>query len=86
MINSIILALSVSIDSLGIGISYGVKNTKIRKFSLCLLAIMSIFFTCLSFLIGDFIKDFLSEFFTLILSKRNSDYIRYDDYFRPYTF
>ena len=82
MINSIILALSVSIDSLGIGISYGVKNTKIRKFSLCLLAIMSIFFTCL----GDFIKDFLSEFFTLILSKRNSDYIRYDDYFRPYTF
>lgn len=80
MINSIILALSVSIDSLGIGISYGVKNTKIRGLSLLVLVIMSIFFTCSSFFIGDFIKDFLSEFLTVIISKRNFDYIRSCNY------
>ena len=28
-INSLILAISSSIDSLGIGITYGIKNTKI---------------------------------------------------------
>ena len=29
LLNCILLALSVSIDSLGIGITYGIKNTKI---------------------------------------------------------
>ena len=29
MLNSFILAISSSIDSLGIGITYGIKNTKI---------------------------------------------------------
>ena len=31
LINSIILAISSSIDSLGIGITYGIKNTKISS-------------------------------------------------------
>ena len=33
LLNCILLALSVSIDSLGIGISYGIKHTKISKIS-----------------------------------------------------
>lgn len=31
LLNCILLALSVSIDSLGIGISYGIKHTKFQK-------------------------------------------------------
>ena len=33
MVNSILLAISSSIDSLGIGVTYGIKNTKISKLS-----------------------------------------------------
>ena len=33
LLNCILLALSVSIDSLGIGISYGLKNTKVNSLS-----------------------------------------------------
>ena len=31
ILNCILLALSVSIDSIGIGITYGIKNTRITK-------------------------------------------------------
>ena len=68
MINSIILALSVSIDSFGIGITYGIKNAKIRFLSKCLLIVMSVFFTSLSFFIGDFISNILSNTLTNIIS------------------
>lgn len=68
MLSSILLALSVSIDSLGIGITYGIKNTKIKLISKCILFTMSIFFTSFSFLIGDFINSFLSEILTKIIS------------------
>lgn len=68
MINSIILALSASIDSLGIGITYGLKNAQIHFISKCILFIMSIFFAVCSLVIGNFISTFLSEFFTNIIS------------------
>lgn len=68
MFNSVILALSVSIDSLGIGITYGIKNAKIGIVSKCILFAMSIFFTACSFFIGDFINSVMSEFFTKIIS------------------
>ncbi len=68
MLNSLILALSVSIDSLGIGITYGIKNAKICFLSKCILFVMSMFFAGCSLFIGDFISSFLSEFITNIIS------------------
>lgn len=68
MLNSILLAFSVSIDSLGIGITYGIRNAKIKFLSRCILFVMSIFFTYCSFAIGDFINSILSELVTKIIS------------------
>ena len=41
IINSLILAVSSSIDSLGIGITYGIKNTKISLIARFILFIIS---------------------------------------------
>ena len=41
LINSIILAVSSSIDSLGIGITYGMKNTKISYLAKIVLFVIS---------------------------------------------
>ena len=68
MFNSILLALSVSIDSLGIGITYGIRNAKIRLLSMCILFAISIFFTSCSFLLGNFINSMLSELVTKLIS------------------
>lgn len=57
MLSSIILALSVSLDSFGIGITYGVKNAKIHFVSKLILALMSICFTSASFFIGNFLNN-----------------------------
>ena len=68
MFNSILLALSSSIDSLGIGITYGLKNTKINFEAKLILFIMSIFFATLSIALGNIIKMFLPDFVTNIIS------------------
>lgn len=68
MLNSILLAFSVSIDSLGIGITYGIRNAKIKFLSRCILFVMSIFFTYCSFAIGDLINSLLSELVTKAIS------------------
>ena len=68
MLNSILLAFSVSIDSLGIGITYGIRNAKIKFLSRCILFIISIFFTYSSFFIGNIISSLLSELITKIIS------------------
>ncbi len=69
MISSIMLALSTSLDSFGIGITYGIKNAKIKILSKCILALMSICFTCASFFIGDFINSiFYLENLTGVIS------------------
>ena len=68
MLNSILLAFSVSVDSLGIGITYGIRNAKIKFLSRCVLFVMSIFFTYCSLTIGGFIKSLLSELVTRIIS------------------
>ena len=62
LINSFILALSSSIDSLGIGITYGIKNTKISFYSKIILFVISITITCLSLLLGNLLKNFLNTF------------------------
>jgi len=61
LFNCIILALSVSIDSLGIGISYGIKHTKILKKANIILFIISFFMTALSILAGHYISQIFSE-------------------------
>lgn len=68
MFNSILLALSVSIDSLGIGITYGIKDVKFYFWSKCILFTISIIFTSCSFLLGNFINSILSEVLTKTIS------------------
>ena len=41
LINSILLALSSSLDSLGIGTTYGIKNMEISKISILILFTIS---------------------------------------------
>lgn len=56
------LALSLSIDSIGIGITYGLRNTRIPFFSKLILFLISIFFTTFSLIIGNLITNFLPEY------------------------
>lgn len=68
MLNSILLALSVSIDSLGIGITYGIRNAKINTLSRCILFIMSVLFSSMSIALGDYIGSILPEIMTKLIS------------------
>ena len=63
-IYQIVLAISSSIDSLGIGITYGIKNTSISKFGRIILFVISYFITFIALLFGNSIKDIFSDFLT----------------------
>lgn len=63
-INYVILALSVSIDSLGIGITYGLKNTVITNIAKIILFVMSILITTFSICFGNFLNTILPSYFT----------------------
>lgn len=75
LLSYLILATSVSIDSLGIGITYGLRNTKITKIANTILFILSILITSLSVFVGDtlvqifpeFIATFLGSFFLMLM-------------------
>lgn len=56
MLNSLLLAISSSIDSLGIGITYGIKNTKISKLGKIILFVISLLTTYISILFGNIIQ------------------------------
>ncbi|MBQ3415913.1 MAG: manganese efflux pump [Clostridia bacterium] len=60
-INSLVLAFTSSIDSLGIGITYGIKKTKITLTSKIILFIISFVITNLSILVGNIIRKIFSE-------------------------
>ena len=60
--------MSVSIDSLGIGITYGIKNTTLNFFAKFILIIMSVFFSTCSIFIGNIISSILSELLTKFIS------------------
>ncbi len=62
LINSLILALSSSIDSLGIGITYGIKNTKISYRGKIVLFLLSFSISILAVWFGDMIKNIFSAF------------------------
>lgn len=58
-INSFFLAISSSIDSFGIGITYGIKNTKISKLSTFILILISLFTSFISVLLGGVLSNIL---------------------------
>lgn len=67
LLNSIFLAISSSIDSLGIGITYGIKNTKISHVGRCILFCISFLIALTSLYFGNIIKNIFSEYFSKIL-------------------
>lgn len=67
MLNSILLAISSSVDSLGIGITYGIKNTKISLIGKIILFIISITITYLSIFLGNFIQTIFPNFLTKLI-------------------
>lgn len=61
LLNCIILAISSSIDSLGIGITYGIKNTKFFFTSKIILFTISIIISSISVLFGKILSTFLPK-------------------------
>lgn len=64
LINSFILAISSSIDSLGIGITYGIRNTKISLLGKIFLFLISFSISIFSIWFGNTIKAIFPEWFT----------------------
>ena len=67
LINSLVLALSSSIDSLGIGITYGIKNTRISYMGKVVLFVISFSISILAIWFGDVIKNIFSDFVTKLM-------------------
>jgi len=67
LINSLVLALSSSIDSLGIGITYGIKNTRISHMGKVILFIIPFSISIISVWFGDMIKNISSDFVTKLI-------------------
>lgn len=63
----VILAASVSIDALGIGVTYGLRNTKISGFAKIILFIISILITGFSVFVGNSISNIFSAGFTTFI-------------------
>ena len=64
---SLLLAISSSIDSLGIGVTYGLKRIKLKEWSKIILFCVSIFVTLMSVLASSILKNIFSDiFFKLI--------------------
>lgn len=61
LINCFLLAISVSIDSLGIGITYGIKNTFVSNMSKIILVVISLIITNIAIFFGEVIKYVLSD-------------------------
>lgn len=66
LINSLFLSISSSIDSLGIGITYGIKNTKISHIAKLILLGISFLVSLTSLYFGNIIKNLFNENFTKI--------------------
>ena len=67
LVSSIVLAITSSIDSFGIGVTYGIKNTKISLTSKIILFVISFIITNLSILVGDIIKNYFPDYISLFL-------------------
>ena len=67
MLNSFILALSSSIDSLGIGITYGIKSTKVSNIGKIFLFIASLLITYCSIFFGNFLQSIFPNNITKLI-------------------
>lgn len=67
LLSALILALSASIDSLGVGITYGLKKTKIYFPAFIILFILSIIITSLSISLGNLITSIISPNITSVI-------------------
>lgn len=68
LITYFILALSSSVDSLGIGITYGIRNTKISGIAKVILFISSVCITSISLFIGNAITSIFSNSFIAFIA------------------
>ena len=62
LLNCLFLAISSSIDSLGIGITYGIKNTKITIGAKSILFFISFFISIISIYFGNLLKYIFPDF------------------------
>ena len=67
MFSSLIFAISSRIDSLGIGITYGIKKTKISLIGKLILFIISLITAYISIIFGNIIQFILPEFLTKLI-------------------
>ena len=67
LINSLFLAISSSVDSLGIGITYGIKNTRLTIKSKLILFATSFIISIISIYFGNVLKYLFSDFITAYL-------------------
>lgn len=67
MLNSIILSIVSSIDSFGIGITYGIKNTKISLGANLILFFISFLTACFSVFFGNVLINILPAFLVNLL-------------------
>lgn len=62
------LSLCSSIDSIGIGISYGIRNIKIEKASKIILFMLSLIISSFSILLGNFLFSLFSDIISKLIS------------------
>lgn len=67
LLSALSLAISVSIDSLGIGITYGLRNTKVSTIAKFVLFLISLFITTISIYLGNVISHFLPSVITKLI-------------------
>lgn len=65
--NALILAVSASIDSLGVGITYGLKKTEMHFLAFLVLFLLSLTITSISISLGNIITSFISPNITSII-------------------
>lgn len=67
ILTCMLLALSTSIDSIGIGLTYGIRDITISRQSKIILFIISLIISSISILIGNTLNNILSEEITNII-------------------
>lgn len=67
ILSSLLLAVSLSIDSLGIGISYGLRKIKVTLSAKIIISIISIIFTSSALFIGSLILTFIDPFIAKLI-------------------
>ncbi len=68
IIQLVVLAIALSIDAFGIGISYGVRKINFKILSLAIISFISILFSSISLWFGNIISSIFSEKITSFIS------------------